>query len=306
MTAAFGLGDGINTVNLVSAIRMIETRLRKWVRIKTGLLCLRKETITIPGTYKPAAYSINGGGKWTDIKDELSEKTFPKLLKKGLLLQLSNLPVDKATKRPSGSALIVSFARINKSPASPKLVANYAAGSDSSGLLPGDWLLTYKKSLKEVKYGIQVGTALEKTVNKKGFGQFYYGETNGIAVEPYNGTKVTKSVYFIRTAPKYNEAKNEYTAAGKPKKITVTSVRKPPNYKVKSAAEKKNKDGSVKSPLKSIIKAKPNTYISINGEEPVFYINKTDIDVLNIKGTVELCMAETDKKPVSARQGINR
>lgn len=85
---------------------------------------LNKEIITVPSTYTPVAFSIDGGVKWKEAKDRLSAAKFPKLLSKDLSLRLSDKPIDKTTKKPADGAAIVSFAKINRRPAAPKLAIN--------------------------------------------------------------------------------------------------------------------------------------------------------------------------------------
>lgn len=83
-----------------------------------------------------------------------------------------------------------------------------------------------------VKRGIEIaGTENKgKTIDSKGYGIFYEGETNGIAVKslPPNG-KIVKTVYSVRYAPKIEVT--PYTSARKAVKITVSSEGKTPKYK---------------------------------------------------------------------------
>jgi len=258
---------------------------------------LTQETITIPEAYTTVVYSTDGGTIWKPARDALSAAKFNKLFTKDITLWLSDRPVEKATKQPPKDATIVKFAKINKRPKVPALLINYEIAASKTGETLGEWVFTEKGGTKAVKDGIQIGVAAGKAVDGQGYGQFR--ASGGIAV-----TETKKTVYFLRTAPSKKGA--EYTAANKPKKISAVGVQKAPKFKVKAKVEKKNTDGSVKTPASAVIVVKAGTYVSINGDKPKLYTAKADVDVLKVAGTVELWMAATAKKPASLKQTITR
>lgn len=289
---------------------------------------LTQETITIPDTYTPVIYSLDGGTKWKDVKSALSTANFSKLLNKDFTLQLADKPIDRATKKPVDGAKIVSFAQVNKRPSAPSLIVNYDIGADLTGVTTGDWLLTEKNGTNAVKDNIQIGVAIAsgKTVDNKGFGQFFPGLTNGIPVKSLTGSKVEKTSYFIRYAPKQNG--QIYTAASKPKKITVTGEQKAPNYKVTSKSEKKSKDGTVKTPASASVKLKKGDLIIAGATEDIGAVPEVAgsatvtlteeivlqitgdkgavVSVKDVSGAITIWKAATSKKPASAKQTIKR
>lgn len=289
---------------------------------------LTKETLTIPDSYMPVLYSIDGGAKWKPVKDALSEAKFPKLLNKDITFQLSDKPIDKTTKKPTEGAVVVSFAKINKRATAPKLVVNYAIGADVTGLTTGDWLLTEKNGTKAVKEGIQVGVADSgnKKLDEKGYGQFHGGLANGIPVKALTGDKVSKTAYFIRTAPKKDGV--TYTAASKPIKITVSGEQKAPKYKIKTVAEKKNRDGSVKTQASATLKLKKGDLIFAGAVDDIGAVPTTanspaaalsnegvlritgdkgsTVSVMDVTGAMLVWKEATAKKPASAKQTVGR
>jgi hypothetical protein len=263
---------------------------------------LTLETIAIPEDYTVAAYSIDGGEKWKKAKyDTFSAAKFVKMLSKDMTLVLSNTAIDKETKKPGkdadgNNAVTVKFPLINKKPKFPKLVVNYLVSADPSGVSSGTWVMSEKDVNKAVKEGIEVGAAAGRAVDENGYGIFY--DETGIPVPD------AKKTYFVRTAPK--KSGSTYTAASKPKRITIAAALKAPKYKVKAKAEKKNKDGTVKTPASAVIAVKKNTYVRVNGGAPKLYADKANLDVLKTTGTIELWTAATAKKPAGKKQTIER
>ena len=193
---------------------------------------LTKEVLEIPENaetpYTIAAFSIDGGLKWKAVKSGMfSDANFPKLLNKDLTLHISNVPIDRQTKKPPETVVIVTFAKINKRPAAPKLAVNYAIGADLTGTTSGEWVLTERNGTTAVKNGIEIGVAnaVRKAVDDNGYGVFFEGDKNGIPVKTLpSSNKVEKITYFIRTAPTApTQAGQAYTAAGKSRKITASS-----------------------------------------------------------------------------------
>ena len=260
---------------------------------------LTTEALALNG-FSIEAYSIDGGTTWK--AGRYPDKEFIKLLNKGGELWLCYKDYNSNAKKPQGSGNehnIIAFAKINKRPTAPKLVINYEIAADKTGTTPGQWVLTEKNGSTAVKDKIEVGAAAanKKTVDANGYGRFFDGAANGIPVQALTGTKATKTTYFIRTTPSQNGS--EYTAAGKARKINVTSEQKAPTYKVNAKAETKTK------PESAIIKVKANTYVAMGGEIKL-YTSKADIDVLNYTGLIELWQAATAKKAATAKQTITR
>jgi hypothetical protein len=149
---------------------------------------------------------------------------------------------NAGAKKPNadgGEHNILAFPKITKRAKKPALAINYAIGANRSNGL-GDFLLTEKKSPKVVKDTIEIGRAdplTGKMVDSDHFGIFFGTEetANGIPLTRMMDGKVTRTVYFIRTAPTENENADgtfSYTAASKPKKITARGVGKPTKRKI--------------------------------------------------------------------------
>ena len=185
------------------------------------------ETLITPAGFVVLQFSVDGGKKWTNVKDELSDAKFPNLFNKNLtlLLRYDNGGVIGSAKFPT----------INKRPAAPKVAVNFLIYADPAGELPGEWALTSKAKGADVTQpvvdGIQIGEAAagNKTVDAKGYGQFY--PTRGIPVKPLTGGAVTKTVYFVKSDP-IADTTGTYTPASKLLKLTVPGVQKAPNFKI--------------------------------------------------------------------------
>ncbi|MCL2082500.1 MAG: Ig-like domain-containing protein [Oscillospiraceae bacterium] len=267
---------------------------------------LTDETITIPNTYTPAAYSINGGNKWKAIKDSskspFTKLNFPKMFNKTMTLHLSDMPIDKESKvggvknpnkgKPQTGATIVIFPEIHKRIPLPKLMLNYALGADKSNETTGTWLLAEKGSVASTKEGLVIAEAdvSGKQPNENGFGKFIgkNGTNNGIVIKPLNSNnKQAKSTYLYKVGAV--EARDgRYWAASKTKRATVKGQRKAPNYKVK--------DG--------VIKIKSGTSVVLSGTQTE-YTEKTGINVADHASTAaNLWLYATAKKPASKKQEL--
>jgi len=196
---------------------------------------LTRETIDL---YNPrfAAFSVNGGKTWNRA-ESFTEAAFVKLLNKDLELWICNTMYDTKTKKPNEQAPIVAFSPIKKRAPRPALVVNYELGACNYGGV-GEFVLTKKNSNVSVKEEIEIGRADAAANNKKVdsayFGKFFEndGTTNGIPLtEMTEAGKVTKALYFIRTAPVEN-TDGTFTAASTPKRIAVKGLTKPTKRKV--------------------------------------------------------------------------
>jgi len=210
-----------------------------------AIINLTVETLIL-NDFTIQAYSIDGGVTWKE--GTLTQAMFVKLLDKDLELWLCYKDYNKKAKKPQGSGddhNVIAFPKINKRPIVPTLVINYSIGADIADET-GDFLLTTKNGTEAVKEDIQIGVmdTASKKLDENGYGKFYDGTTNGVPLKELTSGKITKTLYFIRTAPKHDGS--IYTAASKPKKITVYGVRKPTNYKVNYNKEiiKLNKNDS--------------------------------------------------------------
>jgi hypothetical protein len=248
---------------------------------------LTRETITLPDTYTPAVFSINGGSKWRAVKPNTFENIrFVRLLNKDLTLHISNQPSDRASKKPPEDS-VITFPRINKRPPTPKLAVNYLIAADNTGESPGDWVLSAKNGTAAVKDGIQVGVADEKqkyrALDHNGYGRFYDGGAVGIPVKELRNNKLFTTRYFIRIAPK--DEGGAYTAASRPRRISVLSERKAPNYKMRN---------------NGLVRVRAGTsMVTMNGI--ILFSSKGEANV-NITGTIAFWTDATAKKPASAKQ----
>ncbi|MCL2082513.1 MAG: hypothetical protein FWH04_04665 [Oscillospiraceae bacterium] len=237
---------------------------------------LTAETIDLAG-FDVAEFSVNGGTKWKAAKDTFTNALkFSKLFNKGMTLHL---------KDAGGNT--ISFPAINPRP-KPKLKVNYAIAADS-GEFGGQWVLTEKNGTAAVKTDIQIGVAgpnakgvenKGKAVDQDGWGRFLPGLENGVCVKPIgekNGKPaVVKTVFFYRAAP---SAEGGFTPGSAQKKVSVTSLLKPPKYK----------------PGKSKAKA-DKTYV--NG---VLYAKKAE---LTLASGDQVWHGATAKKAASAKQTV--
>jgi hypothetical protein len=199
---------------------------------------LTKETISLG--YEVKAFSIDGGNKWRAVKaDTFSAARFPRLLNKDMTLWLSDMELDKKAKgemknKPLEGATIVTFATIKKRPNAPRVGVNYSIGADATGVTTGDWLLVSREkgadATKAFKDGIQIAAADGKVPDSRGYGRFFEGDTTGIAVRPLSGDRVSRTVYLVRTEPRFDGT--EYTAAGKPRRITVAGEQRATRHRI--------------------------------------------------------------------------
>ena len=140
-----------------------------------------------------------------------------------------------------------------------------------------------------MKEGIEVGLADGRVVNSLGYGRFLGadGSTNGIAIAPLEGTKPSRTTYFIRTAaaPTTN---GEFTAASKARRINIAGEQKVPNYKLN----------------KGVVKLRANTYVQLPNGTVELQAAKGQLDAAEISGDVRFWMAATAKKPASAKQTL--
>jgi len=262
---------------------------------------LTKETLTIPAAYTPAAFSIDGGTKWRPVTGRLSAERFPRLLNRDMTLHISDKPTDRKTKKPPDDAAIVRFAKINKRAPAPRLTINYLIGADPTGNTSGEWLLTERKSSTAVKNGVQIGVAdagqKSRVMDTNGFGHFY--SHCGICVMRLTGPRVTRHVYFIRTAP------TQTTAASRPRRIRATSEQRAVRARVRSRPQRTNRDGSVRTAATVTLPVRKNTYSKMNGEVKL-HNDRATLNVLNHTGTIELWTAATVRRPAGAKLVIER
>lgn len=258
---------------------------------------LTYETLNIPSKYTIQAYSTDAGKTWKT--GTLTDTAFVKLLDKSLELWLCYMNYNSKAKKPQGSGdehNIIAFAKINKRATTPTLVVNYEIGEDM-GSGTGEFLLTERNGATAVKDSIEIGVPdfAGKKVNSFGFGKFYSGEENGIPLAKMSNGKVVKSVYFVRTAPTQNG--DTYTAASKPKKITVAGEQKPPQLKIDYKKE--------------IIKLKKGDAYLIGSDEAFTVVTKQkgnielDIsDAITCGASIKIKKAATANKPATAVQTI--
>lgn len=253
---------------------------------------LTKETFTVPAGYKIAAYSIDGGTRWTAVGSKpFDNAALTALFNSDITLAFT----DKYTnKKPTTDATVVKFAKIKKRPKfTNTYVVNYSIGADSSGLSAGTWLLTAKNGTESVKEGIEVAVAnaAGKAPDSKGYGKFYgsNGSTNGIEIAEMQSTgKAVKTSYFIRKGATAN-SDGTYTAASESTKIIVEGQSKNSAY----AIDKNRK----------VINYPANTYIYRDDyNAPELKKAKGTLDISNYNGDVYLWSAPNETAPASAIQ----
>jgi hypothetical protein len=252
------------------------------------IINLTAETIVF-GEFKAVAFSIDGGNRWRAVKPNIfSASKFPNLLNRDLNLRLSNTAIDRKTRKPPTDAVIVEFPNITKRPKIRNFIINYAIGVDKTGKTPGEWVLTERNSHSSVKSGIEVAVANGRIPNTDGYGRFIgaNGTSNGIAVMPISGTRVIRTNYFIREAPKLENG--TYIAASRPRRITVAGQRRAPIHK-------RAKNGN--------INFKAGTFIQIGSSAPVFRDTKGILmSVTYGNNPVAFWLAPTANRSASAKQ----
>ncbi|MCL1807889.1 MAG: hypothetical protein FWG31_09340 [Oscillospiraceae bacterium] len=257
---------------------------------------LTQETIQIPASYAPAAYSLDEGKKWKKAKgDTFSAKKFPKLLNKGMTLYLADEWIDKDVKEtddkgkkvvvqkkgvPQGEngylCNVITFRTINKRPTLDKFAINYAVYADPTGVTPGEWCLTTKADQAKPLAGQTKSSAFKDgweialaSDDKKTPGQYgVFCQEDGIPVKKLEGDKPAKTVYFVKKAPEYKVIGSvvTYTASSKAKKVSALSESKPTKYKIKAKPAKMKIDKTtseevVVKPAEEMIKLKANDNI---------------------------------------------
>jgi hypothetical protein len=202
---------------------------------------LSTEKLFIPDGSVINGFSINDGQTWTAVgtKNPLSDANFGKLLnnRNGVHLRLTTEVLGR-NKKPPENARIISFAKINPRPTTPKVAANYEIFADLTGATPGAWTVVSREKGADV--GATLNDVLEvapadatgKAVDRLGFGNFL--SDNGVPVHPINvdargNLKVTRHTYFVRVSPASDS--ETFTPASRPVRFRVTSERKPTRYR---------------------------------------------------------------------------
>jgi len=224
----------------------------------------------------------------------LTDDALAGLLNKKLDLWLCVAGFNPNLKKPQGSGDmndIIAFTTINKRAAAPAVAVNYRIGAENN-----EFVLTRKGStISSFKNGIEIGRenpATGRTVCSKHFGKFYGvdGTTNGIKLTGLVSGKQSKAVYFIRTAPQYEN--DVYTAASKPKKISVKGLAKPTNRKINYKTEmiKLRKDDMYSGAQSLTVEAKS-------------FDQNVSAEITNGR-EIRINRAATDKKPATVPQVI--
>jgi hypothetical protein len=273
--------------------------------LATATINLTHETLAVPSTHNIEAFSVDGGKTWK--AGALPDKGFTRLLNKGGELWLCYKDYNANAKKPQGSGNehnIIAFPKINQRPKAPRLAVNYLLDADPTGKTAGYWLLVNRADAKNPNptaqrgADIQIGLVSGKAVDYKGFGQFYTAPNHGIPVLELTGTKPTRTAYVVRLAPKPDGS--AFTPASRTARIRVTSEQKRLNLSVRERAAKGD------NPATATLRLRANTYTSINGTTPVLHKEKTDLDVLNVTGSIEVWTGATARRPATAKQTITR
>jgi hypothetical protein len=289
---------------------------------------LTQETIAIPASYSVVTFSIDGGQKWRAVRaDTFSAARFPRLFNKDLTLHISDKPINRATKKPEEGAAIVTFPRINKRPAAPRLAVNYALDADTTGRTPGHWLLTDRGGTTARRGSdIQIGLASGRMVDEKGFGQFFEAPNHGIPVLALEGARPVRTVYFVRLAPKPDGA--AFVPASKSARIRVSSELRAPRVRINAREARTNGDGSIRTPATESIKLRNGDFIfagvaenvggvpiNVNGTTAAVAAGQTlhitankgaTVSIIDTPGSMTVWKAATARSPATAKQVINR
>lgn len=205
-----------------------------------------------------AAYSVNGGGKWT--AKALSAGDISKLLNKECELWLATSFNSKAKKPTEGvlkvdevkdtdgkvttegvdaviGATVIKFPKIAARPKATKMAINYGIANyaDNTGETTGQWVLTAKNATDvdaAALAAVQIApaTADGKKPENDTWGRFKAGQ--GINIKSTKaGDKPAKTVYLVRTAPVADSATGNYTPASKPYKVTASGQLAAPKLK---------------------------------------------------------------------------
>jgi hypothetical protein len=190
----------------------------------TATINLTAETITLPGGFTVAAYSIDGGTKWRRGALPAPDR-FPRLLNKGMTLHLTN-NFDQKAKSPGEGAQTITFPAIA---ARPKRNADRLApfyGDINWGLAPRNstaWSAVVSQNLEYAP------SANGKTPDN---GQWFQMPQDGIPIAASG-----RATFLVRTAP------NGTTAASVAWRVRPANFGKAPNYKIRQV-----KDGTERIP----------------------------------------------------------
>ena len=271
---------------------------------------LTTETLHLDGR-TIEAYSIrtNNRGErvWRAGGASLTPERFVRMLNRDLDLWICFRDFNPNARKPQGSGdehNIIAFPAINRRPAAPRAVVNFEKRADLTGDTFGRWLLTTRVRSGETPVimgaGLEIAVAdaanRNRTPDSRGFGVFCAdadGVVHGIPVLPLglvNGNpRVVRTSYLIRTAPTAN-ADGTFTAAGRPRRINVSSVLRAPNLRVN------NND---------ILRVRANKSVLMNGVV-TSHATRQDIPVGGVTGNIIIWTNATARRPASAHQTITR
>jgi hypothetical protein len=277
--------ESVRDIILYGSINNFEDR-RFWIN-------LTRETINVPSDYSIVGFSITNGDKWRAVSSRPFDNFFlSRLLNNQSTIVITN-NLNVKPRRPAEGAVTVTFPTIAGRPRTPRLVANYQIAEDRTGATTGQWVLSVPRGAESKKDGLQIAVAdsTRRVPNNRGWGKFHNEDAtyNGIQIVPLRSpnSKPARVTYLYRLEPKGGDRP---IAASRARRVTVFSQQRAPTYSERNNA----------------VRLRANTYVSMNGEPPVIYTEKTDFTVLNITGNIEIWMAATIRRPASAKQVINR
>lgn len=251
---------------------------------------LSAESIDLGG-FTVAAYSVDGGKKWTKGALPTGDK-FTKLFDKDLTLWVvdkwnsADIKEGKTVVEKKGvapDAAYIKFPKINKRPKAnaEKLVVNYAICADSSGATNGNWTLAKKDATTATIDGYEYGLSSD--------GKKVSSWSDVPAAGTPLGTGKTKTTYLVRSKA------TDTTPASKPFKVSVSNLSAAPKYKIDYKTE--------------VIKLKKgDTYqIGTSSSIKVTEAKGINLDVsaaITNNSSIYVWKAADAKKPASEKQTI--
>ena len=262
---------------------------------------LTAETLHL-ADFEIQGFSINGGRTWH--AGTITPEQFVRMLNRDLDLWICFRDFNANSRRPQGSGdehNIIAFPRINRRPAALRAVVNFEQRADATGNTPGRWLLMTRVRSGETPTVMATATEIavadaanrNRTPDARGFGVFCVdadGAVHGIPVLPLPATgRAVRTSYLIRTAPTAN-ADGTFTAAGRARRINVSSALRAPRLRVNN---------------RGMLRVRAGTSVLMNGAV-TSHAARRDVDLSEAVGNVTVWTNAMARRPASAQQTITR